>query len=152
MIFLRDLATGGAHLGFTFQIIVWLFLTVLFANFATGLAEARGRAQADPCAGPGAIRPRTDCDAEGTRMEEVPSTDSDPAIVVVVTAGQIIPSDGEMIEGIASVDESAITGESAPVIREAGGDRSGVTGGTGFSRTESWCALPRRPGSPSSIA
>ncbi len=108
---------------------VWLFLTVLFANFATGLAEARGRAQAE------SLR-KTRRDTPAYRLigkdsiEEVLSTDLKPGDRVVVTVGQIIPSDGEIIEGIASVDESAITGESAPVIREAGGDRSGVTGGT----------------------
>src|SRR5215469_1302127 len=107
---------------------VWLFLTVLFANFATALAEARGRAQAESLR-----KTRVDTPAfrlRGNAVEEVPSSALRPGDRVVVTAGQIIPSDGEIIEGIASVDESAITGESAPVIREAGGDRSGVTGGT----------------------
>jgi K+-transporting ATPase ATPase B chain len=106
----------------------WLFLTVLFANFATALAEARGKAQAESLR-----RTRAETPAyrlRGGRMEEVSSTELRPGDEVVVTAGQIIPSDGEIIQGIASVDESAITGESAPVIREAGGDRSGVTGGT----------------------
>src|SRR5271169_5063749 len=108
----------------------WLWLTVLFANFATALAEARGRAQAE------SLR-KTRRDTPAYRLigkdsiEEVLSTDLKPGDRVVVTAGQIIPSAGEIIEGIASVDESAITGESAPVIREAGGNRSGVTGGTG---------------------
>jgi potassium-transporting ATPase ATP-binding subunit len=107
---------------------VWLFLTVLFANFATALAEARGKAQAESLR-----RTRGETPAFriwGGNMEEVLSTDLKPGDQVVVTAGQVIPSDGEIIQGIASVDESAITGESAPVIREAGGDRSGVTGGT----------------------
>ena len=107
---------------------VWLFLTVLFANFATALAEARGKAQAESLR-----RTRGETPAfriRGGSMEEVLSTDLKPGDQVVVTAGQVIPSDGEIIQGIASVDESAITGESAPVIREAGGDRSGVTGGT----------------------
>ena len=106
----------------------WLFLTVLFANFATALAEARGKAQAESLR-----KTRHDTPAHrlrGNSLEEVPSTSLRPGDRVVVTAGQIIPSDGEIVEGIASVDESAITGESAPVIREAGGDRSGVTGGT----------------------
>ena len=107
----------------------WLFLTVLFANFATALAEARGKAQADSLR-----RTRSETPAyrlkAGDVVEEVLSTDLRPGDRVVITAGQVIPSDGEVIEGIASVDESAITGESAPVIREAGGDRSGVTGGT----------------------
>jgi len=107
----------------------WLFLTVLFANFATALAEARGKAQADSLR-----RARHDTvafrlNAAGA-VEEVSSTVLKPGDRVVVQAGQTIPGDGEIIEGIASVDESAITGESAPVIRAAGGDRSGVTGGT----------------------
>src|SRR5271167_2051009 len=107
---------------------IWLFLTVLFANFATALAEARGRAQADSLR-----KARRDTPAyrlRGTNIEEVPSSELKPNDRVVVQAGQMIPGDGEIIEGIASVDEAAITGESAPVIREAGGDRSGVTGGT----------------------
>jgi K+-transporting ATPase ATPase B chain len=106
----------------------WLFLTVLFANFATALAEARGKAQAESLR-----KTRHDTPAyrlRGNSIEEVSSTSLRPGDRVVVTVGQVIPSDGEIVEGIASVDESAITGESAPVIREAGGDRSGVTGGT----------------------
>jgi len=107
----------------------WLFLTVLFANFATALAEARGKAQADSLR-----RARHDTVAyhlsAAGAIEEVSSTVLKPGDRVVVQAGQTIPGDGEIIEGIASVDESAITGESAPVIRAAGGDRSGVTGGT----------------------
>ena len=107
----------------------WLFLTVLFANFATALAEARGKAQADSLR-----RARHDTAAyrlsAAGAIEEVSSTVLKPGDHVVVQAGQTIPGDGEIIEGIASVDESAITGESAPVIRAAGGDRSGVTGGT----------------------
>src|SRR5262245_45603381 len=107
----------------------WLFLTVLFANFATALAEACGKAQAD------SLR-RTRRDTPAYRLqssggiEEVSSMQLRPGDRVVVEAGQVIPGDGEIIEGVASIDESAITGESAPVIREAGGDRSGVTGGT----------------------
>jgi potassium-transporting ATPase ATP-binding subunit len=103
-------------------------LTVWFANFATALAEARGKAQAESLR-----RTRAETPAyrlRGGRIEEVSSTELRPGDEVVITAGQIIPNDGEIIQGIASVDESAITGESAPVIREAGGDRSGVTGGT----------------------
>jgi potassium-transporting ATPase ATP-binding subunit len=107
----------------------WLWVTVLFANFATGLAEARGKAQAESLR-----KTRTETPAYRLKgrdtVEEVLSTDLRPGDRVVITAGQVIPSDGEVIEGIASVDEAAITGESAPVIREAGGDRSGVTGGT----------------------
>lgn len=108
---------------------VWLFLTVLFANFATALAEARGKAQADSLR-----RTRRSTLAHrvvaGGGTEEVYSTDLQVGDKVVIEANQIVPGDGEIIEGIASINESAITGESAPVIREAGGDRSGVTGGT----------------------
>src|SRR3981081_2836289 len=107
----------------------WLFLTVLFANFATALAEARGKAQADSLRKTRSETPAYRLKA-GDVVEEVLSTDLRPGDRVVITAGQVIPTDGEVIKGIASVDESAITGESAPVIREAGGDRSGVTGGT----------------------
>lgn len=107
----------------------WLWLTVLFANFATALAEARGRAQTESLR-----RARTDTPAYRLKgadiVEEILASDLHPGDRVVVKAGQIIPGDGEIIQGIASVDESAITGESAPVIRESGGDRSGVTGGT----------------------
>ena len=107
---------------------IWLFLTVLFANFATALAEARGKAQAESLR-----KTRRETPARrlrGTEIEEVYSSALRPGDRVVIDAGQTIPSDGEIVQGIASVDESAITGESAPVIREAGGDRSGVTGGT----------------------
>ena len=108
---------------------VWLWLTVLFANFATALAEARGKAQAESLR-----RTRRETIARrlnvAGEMKEVPSTHLKPGDTVVVAAGEIIPGDGEIIRGIASVDESAITGESAAVIRESGGDRSGVTGGT----------------------
>src|SRR3984957_11089145 len=108
---------------------IWLFLTVLFANFATALAEARGKAQAESLRKTRSETPAYRLKGNGA-VEEVLSTDLRPGDRVVVAAGQVIPSDGEVIEGIASVDESAITGESAPVIRDAGGDRSGVTGGT----------------------
>jgi K+-transporting ATPase ATPase B chain len=107
----------------------WLFVTVLFANFATALAEARGKAQADSLRKTRRETPAYRLKA-GDVVEEVLSTDLRPGDRIVITAGQVIPSDGEVIEGVAFVDESAITGESAPVIREAGGDRSGVTGGT----------------------
>src|SRR6266849_1156388 len=102
---------------------------VLFANIATALAEARGKAQAESLRKTRSETPAYRLKGAGV-VEEVRSTELKPGDRVVVTAGQVIPSDGEIIEGIASVDESAITGESAPVIREAGGDRSGVTGGT----------------------
>jgi len=107
----------------------WLWLTVLFANFATALAEARGRAQTESLR-----KTRKDTPAYRLKgkdiIEEVSSADLKFGDRVVVEAGQVIPGDGEIVEGLASVDESAITGESAPVIRESGGDRSGVTGGT----------------------
>jgi K+-transporting ATPase ATPase B chain len=124
-------STSASQVPITYFIALdfWLWLTVLFANFATGLAEARGKAQAESLR-----RARSDTPAFRLRgkdiIEEVPSSALKPDDRVVVEAGQMIPSDGEIIEGIASVDEAAITGESAPVIREAGGDRSGVTGGT----------------------
>jgi K+-transporting ATPase ATPase B chain len=128
VIFLRDLVSGGAHVGFTFQIILWLWITVLFANFAEAVAEGRGKAQA------ASLRSaRTDTVANritATGTETVPAPELKQGDVVLVAAGELIPSDGEVIEGIASIDESAITGESAPVIRESGGDRSAVTGGT----------------------
>ncbi|WP_353184689.1 potassium-transporting ATPase subunit KdpB [Bosea sp. (in: a-proteobacteria)] len=131
ILFLKDLATGGAHLGFTFQIVLWLWFTVLFANFAEAVAEGRGKAQADSLR-----RTRTETQAkllsgeDRTQFRLVPGTALKVGDVVLVEAGDIIPSDGEVIEGVASVNEAAITGESAPVIRESGGDRSAVTGGT----------------------
>jgi potassium-transporting ATPase ATP-binding subunit len=124
-------STSASQVPITYFIALdfWLWVTVLFANFATGLAEARGRAQAESLR-----KTRVETPAYRLRgkdsIEEVLSRDLRPGDRVLVETGQIIPSDGEIIEGIASVDESAITGESAPVIREAGGDRSGVTGGT----------------------
>jgi K+-transporting ATPase ATPase B chain len=130
VIFLRDLLTGGEHLGFTFQIIVWLWFTVLFANFAEAVAEGRGKAQADSLR-----KTRTESQAKllsgsDGSVRLVPGTSLKVGDIVLVEAGDNIPSDGEVIEGVASVNEAAITGESAPVIRESGGDRSAVTGGT----------------------
>ncbi len=131
VLFLRDLVTGGSNLGFSLQINIWLWFTVLFANFAEAVAEGRGKAQADSLR-----KTRTETEAklltgaDRTRYRLVPGTSLKVNDVVVVEAGDIIPSDGEVIEGIASVNEAAITGESAPVIRESGGDRSAVTGGT----------------------
>ena len=131
VLFLRDLLAGRAGLGFAFQINLWLWFTVLFANLAEAVAEGRGKAQADALR-----RTRTETQAkllesaEGSRHRLVPGTSLKPGDVVLVEAGDIIPSDGEVVEGVASVNEAAITGESAPVIRESGGDRSAVTGGT----------------------
>ena len=131
VILIRDLFTGGAHIGFEFQIILWLWFTVLFANFAEAVAEGRGKAQADTLR-----RQRSETQAkllngaDRQKFKLVPSTGLKVGDVVLVEAGDMIPSDGEVIEGMASVNEAAITGESAPVIRESGGDRSAVTGGT----------------------
>jgi K+-transporting ATPase ATPase B chain len=134
--FVRDLIAGagtvvGTNALFSGQITVWLWFTVLFANFAEAVAEGRGKAQAD------ALR-RTRTETKAKRLQAANSRNFDlvdatalkPGDLVLVDAGDFIPSDGEVIEGVASVDESAITGESAPVIRESGGDRSAVTGGT----------------------
>jgi K+-transporting ATPase ATPase B chain len=133
-----------ASVGYLIALDIWLFLTLLFANFATALAEARGKAQADTLRKTrretpayrfrryeeGAFHLRAIGQLDRNGLEETVSTDLKAGDTVLVEAGQVIPGDGEIIEGVASIDESAITGESAPVIREAGGDRSGVTGGT----------------------
>jgi K+-transporting ATPase ATPase B chain len=131
VILAHDLVTGGQHIGFEFQIILWLWFTVLFANFAEAVAEGRGKAQAD------ALRKtRTETQAKllsglgRSNYTTVSGTSLKVGDIVLVEPGDTIPSDGEVIEGIASVNEAAITGESAPVIRESGGDRSAVTGGT----------------------
>src|SRR3954452_11290934 len=132
LVLVRDLVTGSPGLGFTLQLALWLWFTVLFANFAEAMAEGRGKAQAD------ALR--------GTRMQTRAKRMSDPTNhleflsvfatelrrgdYVLVKAGDLSPADGEIVEGVPSVDESAVPGESAPVIRESGGDRSAVTGGT----------------------
>ena len=120
---------GGGGFKFNLQITLWLWFTVLFANFAEAMAEGRGKAQADTLrrARSETIANRITANGE---IEKVPSSKLCAGDMVFVSAGDFIPSDGEIIEGVASVDESAITGESAPVIREAGGDRSAVTGGT----------------------
>src|SRR5664279_2444082 len=130
VIFVRDLLTGGANLGFTFQIILWLWFTVLFANFAEAVAEGRGKAQAESLR-----KTRIESQAKllmgsDKNYRLVSGTSLKVGDIVLVEAGDNIPSDGEVIEGVASVNEAAITGESAPVIRESGGDRSAVTGGT----------------------
>jgi K+-transporting ATPase ATPase B chain len=131
VVLVRDLIAGGRQIGFEFQIIVWLWFTVLFANFAEAVAEGRGKAQAATLR-----RQRTGMQAKLLRSaslenyECIPSTALKVGDIVLVKAGDLIPSDGDVIEGVASVNEAAITGESAPVIRESGGDRSAVTGGT----------------------
>ena len=121
--------TAVSNFGFELQITLWLWFTVIFANFAEAMAEGRGKAQADTLR-----KSRTETRAnrylaDGS-TESIPATELRTGNVVLVLAGEFIPGDGEVIEGVASVDESAITGESAPVIRESGGDRSAVTGGT----------------------
>src|SRR5262245_14513286 len=131
LVWLRDLIApvpGAAPAWFTFGVSVWLWFTVIFANFAEAVAEGRGQAQAATLR-----KMRKETMARrlvGNREEQVPASQLRKGDVVVVEAGEFIPGDGDVIQGIASVDESAITGESAPVIRESGGDRSAVTGGT----------------------
>jgi len=131
LLFLRDLVAHNGGAFFSGQIAAWLWFTVLFANFAEAVAEGRGKAQAD------ALRKtRSDAaakrlvDPKGTAFNSVSALDLKVGDSVLVEAGDLVPGDGEVFEGCASVNESAITGESAPVIREAGGDRSAVTGGT----------------------
>jgi K+-transporting ATPase ATPase B chain len=129
IVFVQELMAGTGRPLFTGQVAFWLWFTVLFANFAEAMAEGRGKAQADTLR-----KTRTETVANrltgGDRLEKVPAATLRKDDVVLVHAGEFIPADGEIIEGVASVDESAITGESAPVIRESGGDRSAVTGGT----------------------
>jgi potassium-transporting ATPase ATP-binding subunit len=128
---IRDIVTGAGGVLFSIQITFWLWFTVLFANFAEAIAEGRGKAQADNLR-----RMRTETQAKrlsngnARDFATVSALELKQGDLVLVEAGDIIPSDGDVIEGIATVDESAITGESAPVIRESGGDRSAVTGGT----------------------
>jgi potassium-transporting ATPase ATP-binding subunit len=129
VLLVRDLIRGNAVFGFDLQITLWLWFTVLFANFAEAMAEGRGKAQAE------SLR-KAKSETMANRLlpnrqtETIPGSKLRAGDLVMVSAGEIIPGDGDVIEGVASVDESAITGESAPVIREAGGDRSAVTGGT----------------------
>jgi K+-transporting ATPase ATPase B chain len=129
VLLVRDVMSHQGQFGFNLQITLWLWFTVLFANFAEAMAEGRGKAQAD------ALRKaRSETVANRVlpdgRVEKIASSKLRSGDMVSVSAGEFIPGDGEIVEGVASVDESAITGESAPVIREAGGDRSAVTGGT----------------------
>src|SRR4029077_5340692 len=122
----RDVVVGGQSIAFEFQIVIWLWFTVLFANLAEAVAEGRGKAQADTLR-----KTRTETRAKRILMsdnheefESVASTQLQGGDLVICEAGDVIPGDGEVIEGIASVNEAAITGESAPVIRESGGERS----------------------------
>jgi K+-transporting ATPase ATPase B chain len=129
VLLIRNIMTGAPSVGFELQITLWLWFTVLFANFAEAMAEGRGKAQADNLR-----KTRTETTARKVlpsgQVQVIGATQLRKDDIVIVSAGEFIPGDGEIIEGVASVDESAITGESAPVIREAGGDRSAVTGGT----------------------
>jgi potassium-transporting ATPase ATP-binding subunit len=129
IVFVQELLAGAGQPLFTGQVAFWLWFTVLFANFAEAMAEGRGKAQADTLR-----KTKSETVANrlgpGNQIEKVPAASLRKGDVVIVHAGEFIPGDGEIIEGVASVDESAITGESAPVIRESGGDRSAVTGGT----------------------
>ncbi|HEX3967390.1 MAG TPA: potassium-transporting ATPase subunit KdpB [Edaphobacter sp.] len=129
LLLFRDLSTHQSAFTFDLQITLWLWFTVFFANFAEAMAEGRGKAQADTLR-----RAKSETTAHRLlpdgESEDMPSAQLRANDVVVVTAGELIPADGEVVDGVASVDESAITGESAPVIRESGGDRSAVTGGT----------------------
>jgi len=140
----KELAMGH-NIGFTFQISLWLWFTVLFANFAEAMAEGRGKAQADTLR-----KTKTETMAKrlknGKKYETVAATELRRGDVVLVERGDIVPGDGDVIEGIASVDESAITGESAPVIRESGGDRSAVTGGTRVLSDEIKVQITSNPG------
>jgi len=136
VVFVRDLATHRPDWGFTLQLSLWLWFTVVFANFAEAMAEGRGKAQADTLrksrtkTSAKRLRPSGNGQLDRSRYEEVSAEQLHRGELVVCLPGDVIPGDGEVIEGVASVDESAITGESAPVIRESGGDRSAVTGGT----------------------
>ena len=146
VIFFIEVARANyGDLWFVGTIAIWLWLTVLFANFAEAIAEGRGKAQANALR---ATRHTTTAhrrtDSEG--IEDVPAPDLQKGDVVVVSAGEIIPADGEIVEGVGSVDESAITGESAPVIRESGGDRSAVTGGTRLLSDQLVVLVTQEPG------
>jgi K+-transporting ATPase ATPase B chain len=141
----RDLIHHSSQLGFGLQITLWLWFTVLFANFAEAMAEGRGKAQADTLRKARAETQARRLKSDGS-TENVPSSKLRTGDIVFVAAGEFIPGDGEVIEGVASVDESAITGESAPVIRESGGDRSAVTGGTRVLSDEIKIRITSNPG------
>jgi K+-transporting ATPase ATPase B chain len=145
LLLFRDIAKGSPGIGFDLQITLWLWFTVLFANFAEAMAEGRGKAQANNLR-----KARTETTARkllpNGQMKTVPAPELRKDDLVLVAAGEFIPGDGEIIEGVASVDESAITGESAPVIREAGGDRSAVTGGTRVLSDQIIIRLTSNPG------
>jgi K+-transporting ATPase ATPase B chain len=141
----KDTMRHAGQFGFGLQITLWLWFTVLFANFAEAMAEGRGKAQADTLRKSRAETVARRLRADGS-LDAVPSSELRSGNIVVVAAGEFIPGDGEVIEGVASVDESAITGESAPVIRESGGDRSAVTGGTRVLSDEIKIRITSNPG------
>jgi potassium-transporting ATPase ATP-binding subunit len=141
----RAIIRHGGNIGFGLQISLWLWFTVLFANFAEAMAEGRGKAQAETLRKAKAETEARRLKKDGS-IETVASSLLRSGDVVMVTAGDFIPGDGEVIEGVASVDESAITGESAPVIRESGGDRSAVTGGTRVLSDEIKVRITSNPG------
>src|SRR6188472_970648 len=146
ILFFKDLSSSSSSQNvFTGLVALFLWFTVLFANFAEAIAEGRGKAQAETLRKTRSETVAHRRRADGT-VEDIPSTTLDLGDECVVSAGEVIPSDGEVIEGIASVDESAITGESAPVIRESGGDRSAVTGGTRVLSDEIVVKITARPG------
>src|SRR5258705_7613822 len=141
----RDSIHPVGSFGWGLQISLWLWFTVVFANFAEAMAEGRGKAQADTLRKARAETEARRLRADGS-IETIPSSKLRAGDVVVVAACEFIPGDGEVIEGVASVDESAITGESAPVIRESGGDRSAVTGGTRVLSDEIKVRITSNPG------
>jgi K+-transporting ATPase ATPase B chain len=146
ILFIRDLASNQGGSGFSGQIAAWLWFTVLFATFAEAVAEGRGRAQADSLKKTKSELVACRLGSNGKR-ETIPASSLRVGDVVLIAAGELIPGDGEVIEGVASVNESAITGESAPVIRESGGDRSAVTGGTQVLSDEIKVRITVQPGS-----
>ena len=145
LLMIKDAFQGAHDVGFSLQITLWLWFTVLFANFAEAMAEARGKAQADSLR-----KTKTDSMARrvgaGDQIEIVPASKLRAQDICVCQVGDIIPGDGEVIDGIATVDESVITGESAPVIRESGGDRSAVTGGTKILSDQVKVRITSNPG------
>ena len=145
-IFVKQVVQGDTNgIWFVATIAVWLWLTVLFANFAEAIAESRGKAQASALRATRTTTLARRRRADGS-LEEVPAPDLQKGDVIVTDAGQVIAADGDVIEGVGSVDESAITGESAPVIREAGGDRSAVTGGTRLLSDQLVIRVTQEPG------
>jgi potassium-transporting ATPase ATP-binding subunit len=142
---IRGIAHGAGGFGFSLQITLWLWFTVLFANFAEAMAEGRGKAQAETLRKARSETIARRIKADGS-LESVSGSTLRSGDFVMIAAGEFIPGDGEVVEGVASVDESAITGESAPVIRESGGDRSAVTGGTRVLSDEIKVRITSNPG------